>query len=277
VPGAPELTTIPLVAGWLLVILIGAEVIRITAERRAERLAVQEAEQANRIIEERLRIARELHDVVAHNISLINVQAGAALHLIDTRPEQAKPALAAIKQASKDALVELRSILGVLRQVDEPGPRQPTPGLVRLEELVERARQPDLDVELRIEGTQRPLPSAVDVAAYRIVQEAVTNVLRHARASRVEILVTYTDSAVVLDVVDDGQGFATSTTGARSGLVGMRERVTALDGEFEAGPRPGGGFAVHAEIPAAPVDSTDGSAAENGKGTSAEKGSEENR
>ncbi len=241
-----------IVAGWLLAVLIGSELNRIREERVEESRRAKAAEAAGRVSEERLRIARELHDVVAHNISLINVQAGVALHLMDAQPEQARTALTAIKQASKEALVELRSVLGVLRQVDEPGPRQPAPSLRRLTDLVERTRQAGLDVRVEVEGVPEPLPSSVDTAAYRIVQEALTNVLRHAGASTAVVRVAYADPIVTVEVTDDGCGTPAGggdELGGGSGLPGMRERVGALGGRLTVGPLPGGGFGVYAELP----------------------------
>ncbi|WP_020574989.1 sensor histidine kinase [Actinopolymorpha alba] len=257
--GRPTVVQAVIVAGWTLVILVGAELLRIRHERLEESRRAQAAEAAGRVTEERLRIARELHDVVAHNISLINVQAGVALHLMDANPEQARTALTAIKQASKEALVELRSVLGVLRQVDEPGPRQPAPSLRVLTPLVERTRQAGLDVQVSIEGGPRAIPSSVDVAAYRIIQEALTNVLRHAGARTAVVRVTYADRLLVVDVTDDGVGTpgvgagsaagSGGANGSGTGLAGMRERVTALGGRLVAGPEPGGGFRVRAELP----------------------------
>ena len=250
--GRPTAIQAVIVAGWMLVVLIGAELLRIRDERREETHRAAAAEAAGRVTEERLRIARELHDVVAHNISLINVQAGVALHLMDAQPEQARTALTAIRGASKEALVELRSVLGVLRQVDEEEPRQPAPGLRRLDELAERTRQAGLDVRVELEGEPRPVPSGVDVAAYRIVQEALTNVLRHAGADTAQVRVRYAEHTLTVEVVDDGAAAGTSgtpgTTGG-SGIAGMRERASALGGDLTAGPAPGGGFRVWAELP----------------------------
>jgi signal transduction histidine kinase len=194
-----------------------------------------------------LRIAQELHDVVAHHISLINVQAGVALHLGDTRPEQTATALAAIKDASKEALVEMRSIVGILRDTDEQAPRAPVPGLARLDELVGRTAQAGLDVRTSIQGDPRALPVRVDAAAYRIIQESLTNIVRHANASRATVRVGYGDTAVTVQIDDDGRtGGVPPTEG--NGITGMRERATALGGTFDAGPA-GGGFRVTARLP----------------------------
>ena len=250
----PTAVQATIVAGWMLVVLIGGELLRIRHERLEESRRAAAAESAGRVTEERLRIARELHDVVAHNISLINVQAGVALHLMDAQPEQARTALTAIKASSKEALVELRSVLGVLRQVDEPGPRHPAPTLGRLEDLLGGTRQAGLDVRLVIEGRPRALPVGVDVAAYRIVQEALTNVLRHAKAHIVHVRVVYGDEALTVEVVDDGASAGVPASSGRTGgagIAGMRERVVALGGELSAGTAPGGGFRVLAELPTA--------------------------
>jgi signal transduction histidine kinase len=226
-------------AGWLLVLFAAAEVIRSRRISRADTARRQAGE-------ERLRIARELHDVLAHDISLINVQAGVALHLIDERPEQAREALAAIKHASKDALGELRSVLEALR-AEGPAPRAPTAGLERLPEVVNGAAAAGLRVETSVEGDAEPLPAALDLAAFRIVQEAVTNVIRHADTARADVRLSYGEDALEVEVCDDGRGG--SVNGHGNGLAGMAERAAALGGTLDAGPRPGGGFRVHARLP----------------------------
>jgi signal transduction histidine kinase len=248
---------------WVLVLLIGAEFIRISSERAAEARHSRAEEQRRQASEERLRIARELHDVLAHNISMINVQAGVALHLMDERPEQARTALAAIKEASREAITEMRSVIGVLRQSDESAPRAPTAGLDRLDDLVSRARSAGLRVTASIEGTRAPLPGGVDLAAFRIIQEALTNVTRHARPSTdgadpksergsvsAAITVAYGAHDVVVQVDDNGRtGALLEEHSGGSGIPGMRERASALGGEFTAGPKAGGGFRVWARLP----------------------------
>jgi signal transduction histidine kinase len=238
----------------LLLVLVVAEVAVAGRQRRldAERSRAEEARR--RAGEERMRIARELHDVLAHNISLINVQAGVALHLMDEQPGQSRSALQAIKQASNDALGELRSVLDVLRQGDEAPPRAPASGLARLDSLVEGAGATGLEVRTRVEGTPRPLPAGTDLAAYRIVQESLTNVTRHAGPARATVLVRYGPDDLTVQVDDDGRGLeppsaADAPLRPGRGLVGMRERVAALGGELSAGPRPGGGFRVLARLP----------------------------
>jgi signal transduction histidine kinase len=237
-------------AAWLLVLLSAAEFRRVRSERAREGTRMREEESRRRASEERLRIARELHDALGHHISLINVQAGVALHLMNERPEQARTALSAIKEASKEALTELRSVLDVLRQVDEHAPRAPTPTLARLDELISQSVAAGLDVRAETEGEVRPLPFGVDVAAYRIVQEALTNVARHAGPAAATVRIAYGERDVTVQVDDDGRGPPThGTPGSGKGLLGMRERVATLGGDLEAGPRPNGGFRVRARLP----------------------------
>ena len=236
------------VVAWSLLVLAVAEVVRVRRERiTASRQARAESarRQAN---EERLQIARELHDVVAHHISLINVQAGVALHIVDRKPEQAQTALEAIKDASKEALVELRSLVGILRDVDEEAPRRPTGTLESLDDLVERSAHAGLDVRKTVHGEVRPLPSSVELAALRIVQEAITNVVRHAGAHRADVELAYEAEALSVTVEDDGRGFAPGDAG--TGIVGMRERAETLGGTLDVGRgRAGGGTRVHASLP----------------------------
>jgi signal transduction histidine kinase len=247
---APSLAQALGVAAWLLVIATVAEIVRARRERAREDARMRAEEQRRRASEERLRIARELHDVLAHNISLINVQAGVALHLIDEQPDQARTALAAIKQASKEALGELRSVLSVLRAIDETAPRAPAPSVGRLDTLVANASAAGLQVRTEVDGTPRPLPAGVDLAAFRIVQEALTNVTRHAGAATATITVAYGDNDLTVQVDDNGNGTGQpGTSGGGNGIPGMRERASAIGGELEAGPRAGGGFRVRARLP----------------------------
>jgi signal transduction histidine kinase len=249
--------------GWLLLVLSVSEVGLAARQRRqaAERTRAEEARR--RAGEERMRIARELHDVLAHNISLINVQAGVALHLMDEQPGQSRTALVAIKQASNDALGELRSVLDVLRQGDEAPPRTPASGLAHLDRLVAGAEATGLEVRTRVEGIPRPLPAGTDLAAYRIVQESLTNVTRHAGPASATVLVRYGPADLTVQVDDDGRGPAApgggpgptgAANGNGNGIRGMRERVAALGGELTTGPRPGGGFRVLAHLPLEPAE-----------------------
>ena len=235
-------------AAWLLVLGTVGEALRVRRDRVAETARTREEETRRRAGEERMRIARELHDVLAHDISLINVQAGVALHLLDERPEQARTALAAIKQASKDALGELRSVLEVLRQADEGQPRAPTAGLDHLDRLVSGAAAAGLDVRVETDGTPRPLPPSVDLAAFRIVQEALTNVTRHAGPATATIRLGYGDQELTVQVDDDGRG-TSNGSGSGNGIRGMRERAAALGGRLDAGPGPDGGFRIRASLP----------------------------
>jgi signal transduction histidine kinase len=234
--------------GWLLLILVVAEVAMAGRQRRLDAEQARAEEARRRAGEERMRIARELHDVLAHNISLINVQAGVALHLMDEQPGQSRSALQAIKQASNDALGELRSVLDVLRQGDEAPPRAPASGLASLDRLVAGAEATGLPVSTRVEGTPRPLPAGTDLAAFRIVQESLTNVTRHAGPASATVLVRYGTDDLTVQVDDDGEGPAANGAGG-NGIRGMRERVAALGGQLTAGPRPGGGFRVLARLP----------------------------
>jgi signal transduction histidine kinase len=236
-----------LVAGWATLMLAIAELVRVRRTQAAERQRVAEEDERRREDEQRLLLAQELHDVLAHNISLINVQASVALHLLDDQPDQARPALVNIKAASHDALKELRTALDVLRH-GESAPRAPSPTLADLDELVDSVRAGGLDIHVTIDGSVEPLPSAVELAAYRIVQEALTNVTRHAQAHDVSVHVEY-DDGVTIEVLDDGVGGSPT---AGNGLVGMRERALALGGSVSAGPHPGGGFLVAAHLPRQP-------------------------
>jgi signal transduction histidine kinase len=209
---------------------------RVTAAARTRREA-----ELRRAGEERLRIAQELHDVVAHHISLINVQASTALHLVDRQPEQAAPALSAIKDASKEALVELRSIVGILRQSEESAPRQPVPGLDRLDHLISRTSRAGLEVHTAVHGDPRPLPSGLDRAAFRIVQESLTNVVRHAHATSATVRIQYGEHALVLQIDDDGQSLA----GPPNEGNGIATRT------------PTGGLRIVATLPLPPSGQTD--------------------
>jgi signal transduction histidine kinase len=210
----------------------------------------REEETQRRVTEERLRIARELHDIVSHSISTINVQAGVAAHVMGERPEQAREALLAIKQTSKETLRELRGILQVLRQVDEIEPRGPAPGLAQLDILVKTASDAGVPTTTSILGTARPLPAAIDLAAYRIIQESLTNAVRHAGRASAEVSVAYEPTRIVIDVSDDGRGPLPGKSNVSGhGIAGIRERVSAAGGDMEVGQRAGGGFRLRAWLP----------------------------
>ena len=230
----------------------GAE--RAAMEERARHLAeTREEEARRRVAEERVRIARDLHDSVAHSMASISVQAGVGAHVLDERPEDARAALLAIKHASGDALAELRATLSMLRSSDA-APREPAAGLDRLPSLVNSSRAAGLPVDVVIEGDARPLPPAVDTAAFRIVQESLTNVIRHAGPARATVAVRHGDDGVEIEVTDDGRGAVDGNgvaDGGRGGhgLAGMRERVGLLGGELYAGTRRSGGYRVRARLP----------------------------
>jgi signal transduction histidine kinase len=255
---------------------------------RAERERDEQARAAAR--EERTRIAREMHDIVAHSVSVMVVQAGAARRMVDLDPTAAGEAAGQIEATGRDALREMRRVLGVLRtdaegRVDGEsraargdtidgaggagrGPREPIPspaaepqpGLAELDRLVAQCRDAGLDVRLRIDGDARALPSGIELAAYRIVQEALTNTMKHAGPARAEVRLMYADDAVSVIVADDGRGAAAEPAKGGHGLAGMRERVAVYGGEIQAGSRPGGGFRVRATLPvdAQPADLTPG-------------------
>jgi signal transduction histidine kinase len=225
-------------------------------ERTAELEQAREELARRAVVEERLRLARELHDVVAHAMSVIAVQSGVGAHVADSQPEEVGKALAAIEATSRDALTELRRLLGVLRQDgDSQASLTPVPGLANLEGLLAEVAKAGLTVGLRVEGTPAPLPAGLDLSAYRIVQEALTNVVKHAGPATAQVTIRYRDHDVAVEVTDTGRGVgAVAGDGRRGtghGLIGMRERVAAFGGDLEVGPRPGGGFRVAARLPLA--------------------------
>ncbi|MBY8872785.1 sensor histidine kinase [Micromonospora sp. PLK6-60] len=218
--------------------------------RHAEQLRAHAA--AETVAAERLRIARELHDVVAHSIGVIVIQAGMGARVIDTQPGEARAALATIERTSRETLTGLRRTLGALRRPDGAAALDPAPGLADLDRLVTAAADAGVRVAVRRDGEPRPLPAEVDLAAYRIAQEALTNVARHAAVARCRLTIGYAPDAVHVEVVDDGRGGPLGDEG--HGIVGMRERSTLLGGRFSAGPRPEGGFRVAACLPAPGAD-----------------------
>jgi signal transduction histidine kinase len=224
-------------AALLAAVLLLGEAVR---NRRAWANEVAE----RRVEEERLRIARELHDVMAHTIAGINVQAGVAADVLHDSPEQAKAALRTIREQSRETMAELKGAVGLLREAGPP--RAPAPGLAGLGALVRMASGAGVEVDVAVDGARRPLPGAVDLTAYRIVQESLTNVVRHANASAATVRVRYEPDAVELLVSDDGRG---GNGRSGYGLVGMRERTAAVGGTLIAGPGPEGGFRVRARLP----------------------------
>jgi signal transduction histidine kinase len=233
-----------------LLAVLSAWVIGNTIRQRRQFVEAQRVEAANRAVQaERLRIARDLHDMIAHNLGVIAIQAGMGRRVIATQPEQAGRALAAVEDTGRDTLAALRRMLGTLRRAEaEPGsaPLDPAHGLADLDELAGRTRDAGVDVVIRRDGEQRPLPPDIDLSAYRIIQEAVTNVVRHAHTRRCEVVVTQHSDELSIEITDDGKGGAAS---AGYGIAGMRERVSLLGGDFDARPRPEGGFRVTARIP----------------------------
>jgi signal transduction histidine kinase len=220
--------------------------LEIRAEK-AEREREQRAQEAAR--EERARIARELHDVIAHSVSVMVVQAGAAEEvLLRQTPERALEPIRAVQDTGRQALAEMARLLGMLRRDGEELGLAPQPGLDDLETLVEQTRLAGLPVELRVEGTPRPVPLGADLSAYRIVQEALTNARKHAGEARATVTVRYDAEALEVEVADDGSGSGNGDGGGH-GLVGIRERVALFGGDLHAGPQPGGGFRVHARLP----------------------------
>jgi signal transduction histidine kinase len=246
-------TMLALTVAWLLGENLRSRRLRWEAlQERARILEEQREDRAQQaVMEERLRIARELHDVVAHSMSVITVQAGVANHVIDRRPESAREALAMIETTSRAALVEMRRLLGVLRHDDEPTPSlAPAPGLADVPRLVNDFVDAGLAVEVRVEGHDDGVPEGVDLSAFRIVQEGLTNVLRHGGPSA-RLDIGYPGMAVVIEICDDGRRPPVPSTAAEPGhgLIGMRERAAVFGGELSAGPRPEGGYRLAAMLP----------------------------
>lgn len=241
---------------WLAILaawIVGLYARRHRQARALEDLAVrlerEREEQARAAAaRERARVARELHDVVAHGVGLIALQAGAAQETLDTEPGRARERLAAIEGTARDAAVELRRLLGVLRRDEEAPERAPQPNLGDLERLVEALRAADVTIELRIEGVRQTLPAGVELSAYRIVQEALTNAIKHADPDQVTVVVRYESDELELEITDDGRGKARADEDG-FGLTGMRERVALHGGELQAGRNGGTGYVVRARLP----------------------------
>jgi signal transduction histidine kinase len=237
---------------WLGLATVVGLVVRarsLRAERSESRVATLESERETVLREERARIARELHDVIAHSVSVIVVQAGAAEPLVDEDPDRAREALRSIRSTASDALGEMRRLLGILRTTGDELVLSPQPSVAQLEPLLAQTRGTGLEVELHIEGEPRALPPGLDLAAYRIVQEALTNTRRHGSASRADVALRYGPSALEVEVVDNGAARTAAGSNGGHGLVGMSERVGLYQGTLDVGARDGGGFAVRAVLP----------------------------
>jgi signal transduction histidine kinase len=225
----------------------------VQAEDRATLAEHDREEKAKRAVaEERARIARELHDVVAHSVSVMVVQAGAGRRVLDREPERSREAFSSIEETGRQALVEMRRLLGILRKDDEQLALAPQPSLEHVESLLEQVREAGMPVTLRVEGDPRPLPPGIDLSAYRIVQEALTNALKHAGPASGEVVLRYGEDELELEISDDGRGASESSPSLASGgngLVGMRERVALYGGVLRAGQRPSGGYSLRVRMP----------------------------
>ena len=223
------------------------------AKKRAAQAEREREERARTAVtEERARIARELHDVVGHSVSVMTVQASAVRRLLRPEQKREREALLIVERTGREALAEMRRMVGVLRRPEEGPALAPQPSLEHVGRLVEHAREAGLSVELRVEGDPQPLPAGVDLTAYRLVQEGLTNALKHARAERAQVVVCYGDGDLEVTVSDDGRG-AGSGDGGGHGLLGMRERVAVFGGELEAGPRAEGGYRLRAKLTVVPA------------------------
>jgi signal transduction histidine kinase len=239
---------------WTIAFAVGRKFQEADEARERATRAEREREDRARtaVTEERARIARELHDVVGHSVSVMTVQASAVRRLLRPEQQREREALLVVERTGREALAEMRRMVGVLRRPEEAPALAPQPSLEHLNKLVDQAREAGLPVELRVEGDPQPLPAGVDLTAYRLVQEGLTNALKHARAKRAEVLVRYGAGEIEVTVSDDGQG-AGSGDGGGHGLVGMRERVAVYGGVLETGARPEGGYRLRARLPVAPT------------------------
>jgi signal transduction histidine kinase len=235
---------------WLAGNALGAKLTQYRqAEERAARLEREREDRARAAVaEERARIARELHDVVGHSVSVMTVQASGVRRLLRPEQEREREALLIVEQTGREALAEMRRLVDVLRRPEEAPALAPQPSLQHLDKLVDQVRESGLNVELKVEGDVAKLPASVDLAAYRLVQEGLTNTLKHAQAHRAEVLVRYGNGEVEVVVADDGNGTGGGAGGGH-GLVGLRERIAVAGGELDAGPRTCGGFQVRARLP----------------------------
>ena len=222
------------------------------AEQRAARIA-REREEATRtaITDERARIARELHDVLGHSVSVMTIQASAVRRRLAEDQAQERDALLSVEETGREALAEMRRLVGMLRSADDPAGLEPQPGVSQLPKLVAQAQGMGLAVDFRVEGEPAPLPPGIDLTAYRLVQEGLTNARKHANAQHTEVRLRYASDGIEVEISDDGAG-AAAAVGGGQGLAGMRERVSIYGGDFEAGPRPEGGFRLRARLPVEP-------------------------
>ncbi len=237
---------------WIIGFAVGDKYREVDEAKERAALAEREREERARraVADERARIARELHDVVGHSVSVMTVQASAVRRLLEPDQDKVRKALVVVEQTGREALAEMRRMVGVLRHPEEAPALAPQPSLEQIEKLVQHTREAGLPVELRIEGEPVQLPSGVDLTAYRLVQEGLTNAVKHARAQQAEVLVRYEAGHIELTVSDDGCGEGDGVGGGH-GLVGMLERVTVYGGKLEAGPGPEGGFRLRATLPVA--------------------------
>ena len=254
----PVLTWQSALSTWasLSIVWVVAVIVRVyrgsieRAERRAALFAAdREARAREAVTEERARMARELHDSVGHALNVVVLHAGAAQRVIEKKPELAREALESIETAGRQALGDIERMLGILRAPEEEACCDVTPGMGQLETLCDQVREAGLPVALTVTGAPRPLPASLDLTAYRIVQESLTNTLKHAGKTRATVTVRYEERALAIEVLDEGRGVTPATAGGGRGLLGMRERVATFRGELEAGPRPEGGFGVRARLP----------------------------
>ena len=237
---------------WVVGFAVGEKYREVDEATERAALAEREREERARraVADERARIARELHDVVGHSVSVMTVQASAVRRLLEPDQENVREALVVVEQTGREALAEMRRMVGVLGHAEEAPALAPQPSLGEIERLVRHARDRGLPVEVSIEGDPVELPTGIDLTAYRLVQEGLTNAIKHARAGQAEVVIRYENGHVELTVSDDGRGGGDGG-GSGHGLVGMRERVHVYGGELEAGPRPEGGFRLRARLPVA--------------------------
>jgi signal transduction histidine kinase len=235
----------------LLVLAVWLAGVFVSSRREAAVLIAEAAELKREaeaaVAEERSRIARELHDIISHTVSVIGLQAGAAERMLDREPERARPPLLSIQERARESVLELRRLFGILREDEERAELTPQPRLAQLSVLLEQVREAGLDVELHIEGDSQLLPPGIELSAYRIVQEALTNILKHAQAGRADVVLRYADRSLELEVTDDGA--AAPANGSGHGLIGMRERAALYGGTLTTGRQPNGGFFVAAQLP----------------------------